>query len=131
MPTNIATILPHATIAGLAAPTVVTIPDVLKTAKDGLTALAGGAQAGTALVGNGINRFTTVTTAGDSAQLPASVPGTEVIVINATATSMNVFGQTGDAINAVAGNGAYALATTKVAHFYCTAAGRWHSLLTA
>lgn len=97
---------------------------------DALTALAGGAQAGTALT-RMLNRFTTVATGGDSAQLPVSVPGLQIIVVNAGASSMNVFGQTGDAIDAGGANAASAVAAGKTATFFCTSAGRWHKLLSA
>jgi hypothetical protein len=103
----------------------------LLAARDGLTALVGGAQAGTALT-VGINRFTTVASAADSAQLPASVAGTVVTVINAAAAnSMNVFPQTGDIINALAANAAFAVAANKTATFYCAVAGRWNAQLSA
>ena len=102
-----------------------------QSAKDGLTALAGGAQAGTALT-TMINRITTVVTAADSVQLPVSAAGISLVVVNAAAAnSMNVFPQTGDAINALAANAAFAIAAGKTATFYCTAAGRWHSVLSA
>jgi uncharacterized protein (DUF2126 family) len=101
----------------------------LVAARDGLTALVGGAQAGTALT-VGINRFTTVASAADSAQLPASVAGT-VVINAAAANSMNVFPQTGDIINALAANAAFAVAANKTATFYCAVAGRWNAQLSA
>ena len=69
------------------------------------TALAGGAQAGTALTAE-YTDFTVVVTALDSAQLPTPVLGTRRIVKN-TATSklaMVVFGQTGATIDGGATN---------------------------
>lgn len=98
---------------------------------DSLVALAGGAQAGTALKSS-INRFITVASAADSAQLPVSAPGITLVVANAAAAnSMNVFPQTGDAINALAINTAFAVAAGKTCEFICTAAGRWHTVLSA
>jgi hypothetical protein len=98
---------------------------------DSLTALAGGAQAGTALSA-AINRVTTVASAADSVQLPVSVAGRSVVVVNAAAANaMAVFPQTGDAINALAANASLSVAANKTVLFYCTAAGRWHSILTA
>lgn len=83
-----------------------------------LTALAGGAQAGTAL-NLGYNRFTVVATAGDSAQLPAVSGGVVIVVTNADAAdSMNVFPQTGGIINAGAANAAFAVAAGKTAIFF-------------
>lgn len=100
-----------------------------------LTALAGGAQAGTAL-NLGYNRFTVVATAGDSAQLPALSGVVMVIVTNADAAdSMNVFPQTGGIINAGAANAAFAVAAGKTAIFFqaidTSGATIWHAILTA
>jgi len=98
---------------------------------NGLTALAGGAQAGT-LIATSISRFTAVVTGADSAQLPVSTPGLQLTVVNAAASnSMNVFGQTGDKINALTANTAFAVAANKAATFYCCNAGQWHAILTA
>lgn len=97
----------------------------------GLTALAGGAQAGTAITGR-FTRFTTVASAGDSGQLPAALPGRVAFVKNAAAAnSMNVFPQTGEVINAAAANAAFAVAANKAAEFFCVTAGTWEAILTA
>lgn len=100
--------------------------------QDNMVALAGGAQAGTAIKSM-INRFITVVTAADSAQLPVSAPGIgPITVVNAAAANaMNVFPQVGDAINAIAANGAFSVPAGKTATFTCTSAGRWHSVLSA
>lgn len=100
-----------------------------------MTALAGGAQAGTALT-LGYNRFTVVVTAGDSAQLPAVTGGVVVVVTNADSTdSMNVFPQTGGIINAAAANAAFALAAGKTAMFIqaidTSGATIWYAILTS
>lgn len=99
-------------------------------AANGLTALAGGAQAGTA-VSTMIARFTTVVTAADSAQLPTAQVGLELTVINSGANSMNVFPQTGETINALAANAALAIAVGKTATFICPVAGKWFALVSA
>lgn len=101
------------------------------TALNGITAHAGGGQGSATPLPAAINRLTTVATAGDSVVLPAAAPGLQVMVVNSTATSANVFPASGDAINALSANAAFALATTKAATFYCTNAGQWHSILTA
>lgn len=88
----------------------------LPVANNALTALAGGAQVGTPL-NLGFNRFTTVVTAGDSAQLPTISGAVLIYVVNATATSMNVFPPTGGIINALSANAAFALAAGKSAVF--------------
>lgn len=102
------------------------------TAVSGLTAHAGGGQGSATALPAAINRVTTVASAADSVVLPASAPGLQIMVVNATATnSMNVFPASGDAINALSANAAFAVAATKVATFYCTNAGQWHTILTA
>lgn len=98
---------------------------------DALTALAGGAQAGTALNAY-VNRFTTVATIADSAQLPAALPGRSVVVVNAAAAnSMNVFPKTGEYIDAGAVNAAVAVAAAKTRVFFCAVIGTWNSVLGA
>ncbi len=100
-------------------------------AVNGLTALAGGAQAGTALTAM-INRVTTVATAADSVQLPVSVAGMSIVAINAAAANaMNVFPATGEVINALAANTAISVAANKSITFYCAVAGTWNSQLSA
>ena len=106
---------------------------------NGLTAFAGGGQGSATLLNSAVNRFTTVASAGDSAKLPfcgantspngaVLGPGSQVWVINTTATSMNVFPNTGDAINALAANTAIAVATVTGKLFVCATAGTWQSL---
>ena len=100
--------------------------------KDAITAFAGGGQASATPLVNMLNRVTIVVTAGDSVKLPVAAPGIEITVINAHATnSMNVFPSTGDAINALGANAAFAQAATKVATFFTTVSGFWHSQLSA
>lgn len=101
-------------------------------AKDGIVAFAGGGQAsGTALPAM-LNRIVTVVTAADSVKLPASAPGMTITVTNAAAAnSANVFPATGDQINALGANAAFALAAGKTAEFVCHTAGQWHALLSA
>lgn len=101
------------------------------TRNETLTALAGGAQAGTAL-SLGLNRITVVATAGDSVQLPLVTGGVMVVVVNAdSADSLNVFPQTGQTINAAAANAAFAVAAGKTAIFFQALDGAWYALLTA
>lgn len=83
---------------------------VIKSLTTDMTALAGGAQAGTAIASD-INVVTTVATGGDSVQLPTGVAGMEITIINrAAANSMNVFPQTGGNINEASADAAYAVA---------------------
>lgn len=102
------------------------------TTSDGLTAKAGGGQSGATALSSMFNRVTTVATAADSAVLPASVAGMCITVTNAAAAnSMNVFPASGDAINALGANAAFALAAGKTAEFVCCTAGQWHAILSA
>lgn len=97
-----------------------------------ITAKAGGGQGSATALTTVINRVTTVGTAGDSVVLPPSAPGMQLVVINAAAAnSMNCFPATGEAINALSANTAFAIAAGKTATFYCSNAGQWHALLTA
>lgn len=96
-----------------------------------ITAHAGGTQALGVPLTTGINRVTVVGTGGDSVVLPASTPGVSVVVVNTAALSLNVFPAVGDQVNALGANAAFAVATTKVAAFFCTNAGQWHTILTA
>lgn len=100
-------------------------------AKDGLVAHAGGGQGSATPMPSSINRFITVATIGDSGLLPASAAGLDITVINNAANQMNVFPQTGDAINALGANNAFAVPGGKTANFYCCTAGQWHTILSA
>src|SRR6266568_1552880 len=80
-------------------------------ASDGLTAHAGGGQASALALVTGMNVVSTVATAGDSVRLPPAKPGMAITVKNSSGTSMNVFPATGEAINALGANAAYAVAT--------------------
>ncbi len=97
----------------------------------GLTAKAGGGQAGaTALTGN-VNRIAVCATIGDSAILPPAIVGRRVSVYNAGAASANIFPQTGESINSGAADAAFAVAATKAAIFECVATGVWNAVLSA
>lgn len=102
------------------------------TAQNGITAFAGGGQASAVLLTQKYNRVTTVGTAADSVKLPPALPGLEQFVVNAAAAnSMNVFPSTGDAINALAANAAFAMAANTRAVFFCAVAGTWNCILSA
>lgn len=104
----------------------------LYTTQNALTAFAGGGQASGTPITADIARFTIVASANDSGKMPAALAGRCVTVSNAAAAnSMNVFPQTGEAINALGANAAFALAANKSAEFTCAVAGQWHAVLTA
>lgn len=101
-----------------------------QTALNGITAHSGGGQTNATPLTAMINRVTTVAAAADSVLLPASAPGMEITVVNATATNaMTVYPTGSDTINAAATS--FSVVAAKTATFYCTNAGQWHSLLTA
>jgi hypothetical protein len=104
---------------------------IYRTNVTGLTALAGGGQSGATLLSASISRVSTVATAADSVQLPNAYAGREHHVINAGANSMNVFPQTGETINALSANAAFAVASGKTCSFYCPADGAWYANLSA
>lgn len=102
---------------------------------NGLTALAGGAQAGTALT-LGYNRFTTVASGNDSAQLPTITGGVMIVVTNAAASNaLAVFPPTGGQINALSANASFSVAAGKTAIFFqaveTSGATVWYAVLTA
>lgn len=97
-------------------------------AQDLITAKAGGGQQATNALNAMINRVTTVASAGDSVTLPIAQPGMTITVINTTATSMNVFPNTGDAINNGAANALYALAGVHSALFSAGGSGFWGAI---
>lgn len=118
------------------------------TTTDALTAFAGGGQTSALQLDSAYNRVSTVASSGDSVKLPSCVAGANktgigtaalpsgntiglmVFVTNAAAAnSMNVYPQTGDAINALGANAAYAMAANKTAGFICGSAGLWYSVL--
>ena len=101
-------------------------------AVNALTAKAGGGQGSATPLPAVINRVTTVASANDSVLLPAAAPGLQITVTNAAATnSANVFPGTGDQINSLGANAAFALAAGKTVTFFSTVAGQWHSILSA
>lgn len=98
------------------------------TAATGITAAAASDQAGATPLTAAFNRVTTVATAGDSVRLPSAVPGASLFVTNASATSMDVFPATGQSINALSANAAFAMAGGVTAMFICSVAGTWNTI---
>ena len=101
-------------------------------AENGITADTGSAQAGATALTAALNRVTVVGTDGDSVLLPAALAGKIIAVKNADdAQDVDVFPASGDAINAIAADGAYTLGETKLALFICFVDGTWDTVLTA
>jgi hypothetical protein len=113
--------------------------------QNNLTAHAGGGQALATPITCSYSRFTTVASAADSAVLPPAAPGLEYVVKNAhPSNSMNIFPAaatqggyrgdgpnlpSGDSINSLGVNTAFALAAGKSVRFFCVANnGVWDSL---
>lgn len=99
-----------------------------------LAANAGGGQANATLMDAQYNKVVTVATAGDSLKLiPANAAAIGAIqyLQNITATSANVFPNTGDQINALGANTAFAVAAGKSAIFICVGSGQWATILSA
>ncbi len=97
-----------------------------------LTAHAGGGQGSALALTKSINQIKTVATAGDSVKLPPAVAGWQVVVINAAAAnSLDCFSSSGDQINALLPDDAFAIDANKVAMFFCAVNGTWESILTA
>lgn len=103
----------------------------LGTVTNGITAFATGGQANAVALTSTINRVTTVASAADSVRLPAAVAGTVLFVANAGANSMNVFPATGEVVNALSANAAYAMAANTRAAFFCAVNGVWSAVLSA
>ena len=112
----------------------------------GLTALAGGAQAGSPLLVYGTNEIDTVATANDSVQLPAAIPGGWVTVNNNGASTCRIYAGIAPNINnasaldqivanattALTANGtAVTLAAGYVAEFVCATIGIWKRVAAA
>lgn len=112
-------------------------------AATGITALAGGAQAGSPVLPYSLVTVTTVASGNDSVQLPPALPGGYVCVENAGAQTMRIYaGAAGNVTNggaldqirasgttALTANGtAVTLASGSSTEFACTTAGIWKRL---
>jgi len=96
----------------------------------GLTAYAGGGQANGTALGPFFSTVDTVATTADSVKLPStqSVAGAIHVVHNAGANSMNVFPNTGHAIDALGANNAYAHAAGKTVIYISTSSTAWQTM---
>lgn len=128
---------------------VVKVGYIRHSVTDSITAFAGGGQTSAVLLDSAYNRIATVASANDSVKLPSchtgasntgplgtgqisgNTTGMMLWVTNsAAANSMNVFPQTGEFINALTVNSAYAVAANKTVGFLCSPAGLiWYSVL--
>ena len=92
---------------------------------DTLTAHSGGGQASALALTSEMNRITTVAAAGDSVRLPASAAGLTIILENAGANPMQVYGAGTDTINAVATATGVSQMQGSVVIYTCYTAGAW------
>lgn len=105
---------------GLSANTLFT-----ESASNTLTAHAGGGQTNALQLTSELNRITTVATAGDSVMLPAAVQGLTILIDNAGANQMQVYGNGTDTINGVAtATGVSQMAGSEVI-YVCHGTGTW------
>lgn len=112
--------------------TVTTTGFFQNSAANALTANPGGGQASALALTKGVNRITTVATAGDSVKLPQALAGRQVVVINAAASNaMDNFPASGDAINALAADTAISIVANTTVMFFCAVNGIWNSIVTA
>lgn len=95
----------------------------------GVTAFAGGGQANATVLKYGVNRVTTVATAGDSCKLPPAVPGARCVVINSTQNAMQLYGDNGavDLINGTANATGVTQAGPSVCTYTAGVAGLWET----
>jgi hypothetical protein len=103
-----------------------------ESSKNAITAFAGGGQASATALTALLNRVTTVASANDSVKLPASEVGLTIELKNAAAAnSLNLFPITGEIINALAANAAFAVAAGKSVWATCHVLGTWDITLSA
>lgn len=84
----------------------------------------------TALVSE-VNLVTTAATLNGGVLLPASAPGLTILVINATANSITVFGAGSDTVNGVTATTGITQMQNSVCLYVCGVAGNWNSEGTA
>lgn len=96
-----------------------------ESAQDSITAHAGGTKAAAFQLTKEMNRISVAATAGDSVLLPASAPGLTIIVENAGAAAVQVYGLGTDTINAVATATGVSQMAGSVVIYTCYAAGAW------
>lgn len=83
-------------------------------------------QATALVIAKDINNITTAA-ASTGAVLPAAVVGMQIVIFNAGANAIKVYGNGSDTIDTVAGATGVTLTNTKRAIYYCVAAATWIS----
>ena len=77
------------------------------------------------------NTVTTLSAVGDGVSLPPAVAGVSVVVVNATAGALQVFGLALDTINGIAAATGVGMAAGLGALFVCPKPGLWYRFLQA
>lgn len=99
---------------------------IYEEAVDGITASATQTQTGATQLVAEINRITTNATAGNAVKLPTSAAGLDIIVINATAKPIQVFGSgASDTINGGAAAASVTQMPYSVVLYVCSLANNW------
>jgi len=103
------------------------------TYQNGFTAHAGGTKAAALQLPSNVHllEVDTVAADADSCLLPKAIAGTALMVYNAGAHTLDLYGQGTDTINTAATANAYALTTTQAALFFCSKNGSWAAIKTA
>lgn len=100
-------------------------PTWAESSNTGLTALAGGGQAGATLCDRMVNTVTVVANIGDSVVLPPVVPGVCICLINAAVNAMQVFGTGTDTINGAASGTGVSQQGSSAVYYQANAKGTW------
>jgi len=106
----------------------VSVQQIFYANQDGMSAKVGGGQSGATVCSALISKFNNVASPGDSAVLPPAQSGMCYEVINAGASSMNVFASSGQTMNASL-NGSVAVPAGKTGVFNCVTPGTWNSVI--
>lgn len=96
-----------------------------------ITAHAGGTKAAAYQLTRSLNLVATTATNGDSVLLPKAIAGSMVVVTNAGAATLSVYGKGVDTIDGVSTATANSLATTKTRIYVCYATGAWFTMISA
>lgn len=103
-----------------------------RTYQSGLTAHAGGGQSSAlALPSVAMVQVDTVASSDDSVKLPLATAGSMILVANAGASTLGVYGSGSDTINGTAGSSEYSIATNVSVLFFCAKAGQWKAIKSA
>lgn len=90
-----------------------------------ITAFSGGGQGSATVLTGEINNITTATANGASVLLPASVAGLDVIIINNSPNTIQVFGAGTDTVNGVAAATGVSQMPNSCCYYVCPVAGAW------